>query len=45
MFAIGDPHPVARSKPGRAGQHEPPNSALVPVVTSRNASGFFFAVA
>ena len=38
-FASGDPQPVARSKPGRAGQHEPPNSALLPVVMSRNVPG------
>ena len=43
-FANGEPHPVARSKPGRAGQHEPPNSALLPVVMSRNAPGLRFAI-
>jgi hypothetical protein len=37
--ADGDPQPVARSKPGRVGQHEPPNSALVPCTTSTNAPG------
>src|SRR4051794_26121796 len=44
LFASGDPQPVARSKPGRAGQHDPPNSAFVPVVTSTNAPGLCCAV-
>src|SRR3954468_11877999 len=38
-LAIGEPQPVARSKPVRVGQHEPPKRALVPWVMSRNVGG------
>ena len=43
MFATGEPQPVARSKPVRVGQQEPPKRALVPWVTSVNVCGLFFA--
>ncbi len=44
-LATGEPIPVARSKPGLAGQHDPPKRALPPWVMSMNAPGLLLASA